>query len=700
MSGAAGTPIRNVALVSSVGTGKTSLAEAMLFAAGAIPTMGSVGQGTTVSDFEPEEQARHHSLTASLLQFEWQGASITLIDTPGDRNFQGEALAALRAVDGVLLVVSAHTPVRSDMGRLWTVVRSLRLPALLFVTDLDKDGASLDRTLASCRELLEEVRILPLSLPGGRTPAGDAVVDLLQDRLVVSNRESSKAQPTAIPSPLATLVAESKKPLVEAAAEADDALLERYVTDGALPPDDVRLGLMKATHAGQLLPAFGGAALHNLGVVPLLDAIVALLPSPSVRDADGWSGTDPRDQSARRRKADESEPLSALVFKTLIDPFMGRMSYVRVRSGILKADTTVFNSSRGIREKGGHLFTVFGKKYNAVPALSAGQIGAVGKLKETQTGDTLCDEHAPILYPPLDLPRPVLSVAIDPKSKTDVEKVSLGLHKIVEEDPTLGVTRHDETKELVLSGLGQLHLDVAVERLRRKYGVDVALHTPRVPYKETIRHPASAQGKYKKQTGGHGQYGDCWLQIAPLGHGQGFVFENKIVGGAIPRNFIPAVEKGVVEAMREGILAGYPVVDVQVAVYDGSYHVVDSSEMAFKIAGSMAFKKAMEAAQPVLLEPLMHVEVTCPDDHVGAVIGDLNARRGRITTVTARGHLEVIQAVVPLAEMLKFAPTLNALTGGRGDYTMEFSAYEEVPRELTAKVIEEARAGKSAAATV
>ena len=327
-------------------------------------------------------------------------------------------------------------------------------------------------------------------------------------------------------------------------------------------------------------------------------------------------------------------------------------------------------------------------------------IGAIAKLKETHTGDTLSDEQHPVVFPPLALPRPVLSVAIDPKSKTDIEKVSLGLHKIVEEDPTLGVTRDDETKELVLSGLGQLHLDVAVERLRRKYGAEVALHTPRVPYKETIRQGASAQGKYKKQTGGHGQYGDCWLQLTPLPHGQGFSFTNKIVGGAIPRNFVPAVEKGVVEAMREGILAGFPVVDVQATVYDGSYHVVDSSEMAFKIAGSMAFKKAMEAAQPVLLEPLMHVEVTCPDDHVGAVIGDLNSRRGRITTVTARGHLESIQAVVPLAEMLKYAPTLNALTGGRGEYSMEFSTYEEVPRDLAGKVIEEARAGNPTPTTV
>jgi elongation factor G len=374
------------------------------------------------------------------------------------------------------------------------------------------------------------------------------------------------------------------------------------------------------------------------------------------------------------------------------------MTYVRVCSGSLQADTPVFNASRQVRERGGHLFTVIGKKYQAVPALSAGQIGAIGKLKDTQTGDTLCDETDPLLFPALPFPRPVLSYALEPKSKADIEKVSLGLHKLVEEDPTLALLRNDETKELVLSGLGQVHIDVAVERLRRKYGVEVDLHTPRVPYKETIRSAASAQGKYKKQTGGHGQYGDCWLQLTPLERGAGFKFENKVVGGAIPRNFIPAVEKGVVEAMHEGVLAGFPVVDLQVTVYDGSYHVVDSSELAFKIAASMGFKKAMEAAHPILLEPLMHLEVSCPDEFVGAVIGDLNGRRGRIITVTAKGHTESIEAIAPLAEMLRYASSLNGLTGGRADYAMELSGYEEVPRDQAAKVIEEAKASRHAVA--
>lgn len=698
MSRATGTSIRNVAVVSSVGAGKTSLVEAMLYAAGAIPAMGSVEQGTTVSDYDHEEHQRRHSLSASLLQFEWKGTALSLLDTPGDRNFQGDTIAALRVADAVVLVVSAATGMRPDVGRLWAQIASLGLPSMIFINDLDKDGASFEGTLTACRELAEGMQLLPVCLPGGNTPGGEAVVDLLGETLLASRPDSPKIQVSTIPGTLTGLVAGARKPLVEAAAETDDGLLERYLSAGALEAGELQRGLATATRTRRLIPVYGGSAVRTVGVATLLDGIVTLLPSPSERG--GWQGVDPATQAPAQRHSDPSEKFAALVFKTIVDPFMGRMSYLRICSGMLTADAPLFNSTRSIREKGGHLFTVLGKKYTPVLSLSAGQIGAIGKLKDTQTGDTLCDEHAPIVFPALPLPKPVLSVALEPKAKTDVEKVSLGLHKLVEEDPTLSLTRQEDTKELVLNGLGQLHLDVAVDRLRRKYGAEVELHTPRVPYKETIKHQANAQGKYKKQTGGHGQYGDCWLQVAPLPHGQGFVFENKVVGGAIPRNFIPAVEKGVIEAMREGILAGYPVVDVHVAVYDGSYHVVDSSEMAFKIAGSMAFKKAMESAHPVLLEPLMHVEVSCPDDAVGAVIGDLNSRRGRITTVTTRGHMDSIEAVVPLAEMLKYAPTLNGLTGGRGDYTMEFSAYEEVPRELVGKIVEEARAGKAAGAAV
>jgi elongation factor G len=409
-------------------------------------------------------------------------------------------------------------------------------------------------------------------------------------------------------------------------------------------------------------------------------------------------GLHPDTAGAVSRRAVRDDPFSGIVFKTLIDPFVGRLSFFRVLSGVLHPDSTVFNSSRGSKEKCGHLYAVLGKKHTILTSAGAGEIVAIGKLKDTQTGDTLCDEQAPICYPKTVLPRPVLSFAIEPKSKADIEKISLGLHKLIEEDPTLEFSRHADTKEMVLSGMGQLHIDLALEKLRRKYGAEVVLHMPKIPYRETIRATAQAQGKYKKQTGGHGQYGDCWLELAPLPRGDGFKFENKVVGGAIPRNFIPAVEKGVVEAMHHGSLAGFPVVDCRVAVYDGSYHTVDSSEMAFKIAASMGFKKALETAHPILLEPIMSVEVEAPADHIGSVIGDLNARRGRILHVEAKDQTEHITALVPLAELLTYATMLNSLTAGRGSYGMEFMRYDEVPRELAVRIIEAHKVETHAAA--
>jgi len=464
--------------------------------------------------------------------------------------------------------------------------------------------------------------------------------------------------------------------------------------------EEIRSGLKVGTLSKAFVPVLCGSAVRNIGTAVLLDALAAYLPSPAeAATRRPLVGTQPGTGEPATRVPTPSEPLSAYVFKTIIDPFMGRLTYARVLSGTLEADSAFYNPTRSVKEKGGHLFSILGKKYTQVPKISAGDICAIGKLKDTQTGDTITNEHHLVVYPPLRLPKPVLSFAIEPKSKVDVEKVSLGLHKLVEEDATLEFVRNRETKEMVLSGTGQLHVDVTFEKLRRKYGVEVNVHTPKVPYKETIRKMAQAQGKHKKQTGGHGQYGDCWLQIDPLPRAQGFRFENKIVGGAIPRNFIPAVEKGVVEAMQGGILGGFPVVDLRVAVYDGSYHTVDSSELAFKIAGSMGFKKALESAHAVLLEPVMNVAITAQDDCVGAVIGDLNSRRGRINGVVSKGTTQVINAAVPLVEMLKYASTLNSITGGRGTYGMEFSTYEEVPRELATRIIDEQKAAKQAVAS-
>lgn len=680
--------LRNVVMISSAGAGKTSLAEAMLFTAGAVPHLGSIAQGTTVSDFEPEELHRRCSVSTSLLHCSWNHTTINLVDPPGALNLLGETIMALRAVDAAILVVDASSGIRSDLTRVWSRVKALGLPCLLFLNDLDKDGISFDGAVAMCQRDLG-ITPLPMSLPFGSGIQLEGVLDVVQQSVVTSRTDIPVFQERPIPESGSTVAGDARKRIQEAAAEHDDRLLEQYLTVGELTQEDLIEGLRLGVRAGTIVPLYSGAAVKNLGIVPLLNAIVDFLPSPRDRaSTSAWEGVHPETGEAAKRSAIHEDPFSGIVFKTLIDPFVGRLSYLRVLSGVLHADSTVFNSSHNSREKSGHLYQVLGKKHTPVPSAGAGEIVAVGKLKDTQTGDTLCDEHALICYPRTVLPRPVLSVAIEPKSNAEIEKVSLGLHRMIEEDPTLEFSRHADTKEMVLSGMGQLHIDLALEKLRRKYGAEVMLHTPKIPYRESIRATAQAQGKYKKQTGGHGQYGDCWLELTPLPRGEGFKFENKVVGGAIPRNFIPAIEKGVVDAMQHGTLAGFPVVDCWVVVYEGSYHAVDSSEMAFKIAASMGFKKALEAAHPILLEPIMTVEVEAPADHIGSVIGDLNARRGRILHVEAKDQTEQITALVPMAELLTYATTLNSLTAGRGSYVMEFSRYDEVPRELAVRVIE------------
>jgi elongation factor G len=685
-------PVRNVAIVSNVGAGKTSLSEALLYTGGAIPSLGSVTQGTTVSDFEPEELHHRCSVSTSLLQFTWNRTTVTVLDPPGALSLLGEPLAALRAVDAVLIVLAPQGGVRTELARLWSRIKELDLPCLGFANGLDREGASMQDILDVCRKQLDCVPV-PLALPVDPGPSMEAVIDVLNETLVRSGPSSAKADQGPVPPMYESALKDARKQLIEAVAERDERLLDTYVERGELSREEVIRGLRADILARQLLPIYAGSAIRNVGIRPLLDALVSLLPSPAERcAAHPVRGTHPDNGQPIERKGSPEEPFSAFVFKTLIDPFVGRLSYCRVLSGTINADSTALNATRHVREKLGHFYTVLGKKHTAVGSAKAGDIVAIGKLKDTQAGDTLCQESDPICFPGLGLPRPVLSFAIEAKSKADIDKVSLGLHKLIEEDPTLEFVRNAETKEMVLSGMGQLHIDLALEKLHRKFGADVTLHTPKIPYRETVKTKSQAQGKYKKQTGGHGQYGDCWLEVSPLPRGEGFVFENRIVGGAIPRNFIPAVEKGVIEAMQEGGLSGFPVVDVHVAVYDGSYHVVDSSEMSFKIAASMAFKKAVETANPVLLEPMMTVEIDVPTESVGAVMGDLNARRGRILSVSANDHAEQIKALVPLAELLKYAPALNAMTGGRGSYVMEFARYEEVPRELAGKIIEQHKA--------
>ena len=690
--------LRNVAVIANRGAGKTSLVEAILLTTGVIPTLGSVMQGTTVSDFEPEEIHHRSSVSTSLLRCSWNHTTINLVDTPGALSLLGEAITALQAVDAVIVVLSPASGIRSELLRLWSHVKALGLPTLIFVNELEKEAGSMEELLAACHRDLE-ITPLPMSclFKDGSQVVG--VLDFVSQTAIHSRADNAKWQQQPLPAATETMVADARKRIQEAAAECDDQLLEQYLSGGELSPADMLRGLRAGVQAGSLVPLYDGSALKHFGTVPLLNAVVDLLPSPVDRaQRRPLTGQEADNGQDVTRAATPEAPFSGVIFKTIIDPFVGRLSYVRIASGTLQADSLVYNATRKLKEKSGHLYQLLGKKHTAVPTAAAGDIVAIGKLKDAQTGDTLCDESHPIVYPWPALPKPVLSFAIEPKSSADIDKVSLGLHKLIEEDSTLGFTRNADTKEMVLSGTGQLHLDLALEKLQRKYGAEVVIHTPKIPYRETIRATAQAQGKYKKQTGGHGQYGDCWLELSPSSRGEGFAFTNRVVGGVIPRNFIPAVEKGVVEAMQHGTLAGFPVVDVRVAVYDGSYHVVDSSEMSFKIAASMAFKKAMETAHPVLLEPMMTVEVEAPAAHIGAVIGDLNARRGRILHVEARGHAEIVKALVPLSEIMTYTTTLNSLTGGGGSYAMELARYDEVPRDVATKIVEEVKTNKQAVA--
>jgi elongation factor G len=639
---------------------------------------------------EPEEIARKITITSALGFADWKGVRINIIDTPGYINFLEETRGTLRAVDGAVLIISAISGVKAETEKIYKFACDYEIPRVAFVSKLDKERADFFRAVGDMEKYFCK-NSLVLQLPIGLEDKFSGVVDLIKMKAQLFAQDGSgKIEEKDIPEGMRDAAATYRKKLVEQIAETDDALLEKYLDKGDLPEEDLIAGLKHGTIGGGLLPVLCGSPVKNMGIQPLLDMILKCLPSPAehariVR----IKGVDPKTGNETTRKPASDDHLAALVFKTINDPFAGKLSLVRVYSGTLKADSTVYNSSRQVKEKIGSLFHVQGKKQAAVKALSAGQIGAVAKLKETLTGDTLCDEGHPVVMEFAKFADPVMSYAVAPKTRGDEDKVSTGIHKLLEEDPTLKFTYDEQTKEMVLSGMGQVHLEITLEKLKRKFGAEVTMQTPKVPYKETIRAKAKAQGKYKKQTGGHGQYGDAWLELEPLPRGGGFEFVDNIVGGVVPRQYIPAVEKGVIEALHEGVLAGYPVVDIRVSLYDGSYHSVDSSEMAFKVAASMAFKKAVEAAKPVLLEPIMNVEVVAPDDTLGAVIGDLNSRRGKVQGVVPQANGQAIKALVPMSEMLSYAPTLNSLTSGRGMYTMEFSGYEDVPSHLAQKITQE-----------
>ncbi len=683
------TQIRNVGIVGHSQEGKTSLTDAILFDTGAINRLGRIEEGNTTTDFDEDEIKRGITLSAAVAFSEWKGVKLNLIDTPGFSNFLADTRICMRVVDVALLLVSAVDGVKVQTEKVWGYAEEYGLPVVFFANRMDRERADLFRTVEDLRKSLNATAI-PVQMPIGAASGFRGVVDLLGMKAYVYQADGSgKFKEEEIPGEVKERAAELHHALVEAVAESDDALLERYLESGTLPPEDLRAGLRSAVISRRLFPVLCGSATKNVGVQPLLNVIVECGPSPLDRPLVG--GTDVKSGERVSREGRVDQPLTSLVFKTISDPYAGKISVFRVYAGRLSSDSTVFNSVKEAKERIGQLFLLRGKQQTPVTKVGPGDIGAVVKLKETGTGDTLCDEKSPLVLDPLPIPTPLISYAVAPKSKGDEEKLSGALSRLLEEDPSLKRGRDQQTKETLVSGMGKVHLEVAVDRLKRKFGVEVLMKTPRVPYKETIRREASVQGKYKKQTGGRGQYGDCWIKLEPLPRGKGYEFVKQIVGGVIPKQYIPAVEKGIVEAMERGVLAGYPFTDLKATLYDGTYHNVDSSEMAFKIAGSLALKKAVQQATPMLLEPLMTVEVSAPDDAIGDVIGDLNSRRGRVMGVEAKGKNQAIKALVPLAEMLEYAPQLRSLTADRGDYTMEFSHYDEVPAHIQDKLVAEAK---------
>ncbi|HXX58028.1 MAG TPA: elongation factor G [Thermodesulfovibrionales bacterium] len=685
--------IRNVAVIAHGGAGKTSLTEATLFAARSIDRLGSVDNGTSTTDFEPEEIARKITISSSLAFCAWNGHRINIIDTPGFINFLEDTRGCLRGVDGAVIIVSAISGVKAETEKVWKYACEFEIPRIIFVNKMDKDNANFARALSEVEKSFE-TEAIPLQMPIGAGNTFSGIIDIRSMKALTFS--GGKPTSTEIPAALLAEAEGYRKRLIEKIAESDDALLERYLDGGALTDDEIVRGIKEGSLTRRFIPVACGSAAKTIGMAELLDTIVLCLPSPvEMARISPIKGKQTKDGKEIERRPDEKDPFSAYIFKTIADPYAGKLSIFRVYSGTLKADSSVLNTTAGTKERIGQVFYLLGKKQVPAQLIGPGEIGVVAKLKETNTGDTLSDESGPIVFEKVKFAEPIISYAIAPKSKGDEDKVSSALHRILEEDPTLKFHRDEETKEMLLSGMGQVHLEVTLERLKRKFGVEVIMKTPKIPYRETIKASASGQGRYKKQSGGRGQYGDCWIEIEPLPRGGGFEFVDKIVGGVIPRQYIPAVEKGIVEAMHEGVIAGYPLVDFRVSLYDGSYHSVDSSEMAFKIAGSMAIKKVVHDAKPVLLEPIMKVEVTTPDDTLGSVIGDLNAKRGKVQGVEPQaGGNQKIMALVPMAEMLTYANQLQSVTSGRGLYSMEFSHYEELPAHLAQKIIAEKAAAK------
>ncbi|CAB1068463.1 Elongation factor G-like protein TM_1651 [Olavius algarvensis Delta 1 endosymbiont] len=677
--------LRNIALVAHSGAGKTSLAEAMLFDGGVTKRLGRVEDGNTAMDFEPEELKRTSSISSGFHQVEWKKHTINIIDTPGDQNFFSDTLSCQQAADGALVVIDAVDGVKVQTEQAWEFAKNFQQPCMIFINKLDRERADFSRAFEEAADIFEPKPII-LQLPIGAEDNFKGIVDLITGQAYLYD-EDGKAQKGEVPADMQDTVDSEKENLIENIAEADDDLVERYLEGEELTEEELRGALRKGTLARTFVPVVCGSATKNIGIDLLMNIVLDSMPSPI--DRGSRVGTDPANGEEIERAPDPDVPFSAFVVKTLADPYAGRLTIFRVVSGTLGSDGNFYNSTKETKERFNQLLTITGKEQKPATGAGPGSIVAMAKLKETLTGDTLCDDGAKITYQCIEPLPSLISFAISAKSKGDEDKIFSSMVKLLEEDPSLKLDRISETKEIILSGLGQIHIETTVDKLKRKFNVEVVLNTPKVPYRETIKKKIRVQGKHKKQTGGHGQFGDCWIQLEPLARGKGFEFVDAIVGGVIPKTYIPAVEKGVVEASQKGVLAGFLCVDFKVTLDDGSFHAVDSSEMAFKIAGSLAFKKAAEQANPVLLEPIMSVTITTPEDFMGDIMGDLNGRRGKVLGMDSAGRNQIIKANVPMAEFLTYAPDLRSMTGGRGIYSMEFSHYDEVPAQMTDKIIEE-----------
>jgi elongation factor G len=685
--------IRNVAVVGHRGAGKTSLVEAMLYTAGAKTRLGAVVDGTTAMDHDEDEIKRQMTISAGLAHLDWAGSKVNVIDTPGEASFINESLGALPVVECALVVVNAVTKVEVQTERVWKRAKELGVARIAAVNMMDRERADFGEAVEAMKKRFGD-EVVAIALPIGKEGGFNGVVDLISLKAYTYAGVAAKGTESPIPADMQDAVGKARETLMDRVAEADDALLEKYLDGQELSTEEVVKALKAGLAAGSVAPVVPVAATKNIGVDTLLDTILDG-PSPADRGSrqvlKGASGTE-----EAALAPDPAGPATLFVFKTIYDQFSGRVNLVRMLSGKITTDSHLLNVRANEKERTGNILLVRGKETKAVEEASAGDIVALAKLKDANTGDTLCDSAGVVRFPRYEFAPPAISFAITPKTRGDEEKVSSGLRRLTEEDPAMQLKFDVQTKEMVISGTSQVHVEVILDKLKRRFGVEVELHPPQVPYRETIRKKANSQGRHKKQTGGRGQFGDCWIEVEPRPRSEGYLFEDAIFGGSIPRNFIPAVEKGIVEAMERGVIAGYPVVDVKVKLYDGSYHAVDSSELAFKLAGGLAWDHAMTEANPVLLEPVMNVEVIAPEENMGDIMGDLSGRRGKPQGSETLGEMDVIRAQVPLSEMLTYAPQLRSMTAGRGSFTMELDHYEEVPAHLTEKIAAEAKARKAA----